>query len=86
MVTESEAKQLANDVLALATGTLTSIELITQSTYTDDDERQILLGYMSILLVKMAMDNTIDTIFQEPLEFRMNCLDAVKEIYETATE
>ena len=86
MASESEAKQLANDVLALATGTLTSIELITQSTYTDDGERQILLGYMSVLLVKMAMDNTIDNIFQEPLEFRMNCLDAVKEIYETATE
>ncbi|MCA1800018.1 MAG: hypothetical protein LC687_00575 [Actinobacteria bacterium] len=76
---------LPADVVALAAANIATIDALAKATY-DDEGDQVILGYLSVLLMKMAMDEIIDKSFKDPLGFRMSCLDIVKDLYAKVSE
>lgn len=84
---EQDATELANNVIALAASILPMVEQLSAYAYEDDeDHRRMLMGYMGVLLLKHNMDEVIDNNFQEPLEFRMGCLESVQHIFNQMKE
>lgn len=84
---EQDAVELANNVVAMSSSLLASIELLATVVYEEDEsDKGILLAYMSVLMTKLAMESAFEKMFSKPLEFQMDCLDSVKEIYAKVSE
>lgn len=76
-LSEDEAEELSRNVLALTHTIINNMESICTGEYPTDGRLQMLFAYMTILSVKHSMDKTIDQLVENPLQFRMACLDAV---------
>ena len=76
MLSEEESINLANNVIAMSSANLASLSVTSEIVYPDDKEMQGILMYMSVLMTKMGLEDHIDSV-----EWQMQCLDVVKEIY-----
>lgn len=82
----SESREFAEAVVRVTATLINSAEMGSRAFYPDDERNQVMLGYMSVLLVKKTMDEVIEKSFKDPLELQMRCLDAIGDLYDAIPE